>query len=149
MKQNKTKKIIFEAVALTLVIILLATAYSESINASFVDNIKSKEQQKEYFIMAVGKCKKIQLNGEDTSIGYLKGSLKVYNSHVFGTIENYQIILIDKCENKIMYKQDLPKVFTLNNFKGLGLIKWIPFPHSPCSKFQFIGTATNMITEEM
>jgi len=102
----------------------------------------------QYLILLFGKCEKITLNNQTDAYGKLKGDLLIYNKHVFGTIENYWIFALDKYNNKIHTKKSLPKKFTLIDFTGYGMMRWIPYPHSPCSQFFIIGKAQYMIEHE-
>jgi len=146
------KKIIFETTAQLIAIMILESTIKQATIITS-PNLKTNKDitnrmPPQYFILLFGKCEKITLNNQTDAYGRLKGDLLIYNKHVFGTIENYWILALDKYNNEIHTKQSLPKKFTLIDFTGYGLMRWIPFPHSPCSQFLIMGNAQYMIEHE-
>ncbi|MFA5101747.1 MAG: hypothetical protein WC525_01205 [Candidatus Thermoplasmatota archaeon] len=120
-----------------------------SISTSSVVNYKTYiGAESQYFILLFGRCKKITLNNQTDDFGILKGDLFIYNERVFGTIENYWIFALDKYNKDTHTKHSLPKTFTLVEFTGYGFMRWIAFPHSPCSQFYIIGEAQFIVIHE-
>jgi len=145
-----------KGLAVAVILLFIGVAFASSINANIYNtspNQKTNEDIEDkappqYFILLFGRCGKITLNNQTDAYGKLKGDLLIYNKHVFGTIENYWILALDKYNNEIHTKQSLPKKFTLIDFTGYGMMRWIAFPHSPCSQFLIIGKAQYMIEHE-
>jgi len=120
-----------------------------SISPSSAENYKVYiGTESQYFILLFGRCEKITLNNQTDDFGILKGDLLIYNKRIFGTIENYWIFALDKYNKDIHTKHSLPKTFTLVDFTGYGFMRWIAFPHSPCSQFYIFGEAQFMIIHE-
>jgi len=144
MKNKKMKKI-KEVIPLFLVTItLLSTVpHGSGINNYELEDKKNQEKPPDYFIWAFGACEKVLLDEKENAWGFLKGNLTIYNEQVFGSNENYLIFLRD---SKWHLKQGLPEKFTLYGFSGWGKIKWVAFPHSPCTYFWLFGTAEYMET---
>lgn len=74
--------------------------------------------ESQYLILLFGRCEKITLNSQTDDFGILKGDLLIHNERVFGTIENYWILALDKYNKEIHTKHSLPKTFTFVNFTG-------------------------------
>jgi len=146
MVNKKNKKIIYEAVAIILITLLLATnVYAEPDQHHSVHKYNPKPQYN-YLIFGKGYICEITINGETTKIGLLIGEMFVKNKPGWNAPEDYSFYIFDKESNRLYTKDILPEQFTLQYFKGLGYINYIHIGHViDATKYFLIGKATDLI----
>lgn len=145
MIKKENKKIIFGAIAIVLITSVLIT------------NVQANQEQKvheidinsvkcyNFLVFGGGWICGMTINGEKEKIGLLKGFLSIKNEPGWGVPENYKLYIFDKNSFKLYTKDSLPKQFTLENFSGVGYIKYINLPHAvDATKYFIIGKAVNL-----
>ncbi|KYK33159.1 MAG: hypothetical protein AYK22_01225 [Thermoplasmatales archaeon SG8-52-3] len=146
MVNNKNKKIIFEAVAIIIVILLLATNVYAVPDQHYLVNENEKKPQYNYLIFGMGFIHEILINNKTTKFGILIGEMNVKNYPGWNAPENYSFCIFDKASNVLYSKDILPKEFTLQYFKGLGFINYIHIGHViDATRYFLIGKAKELI----
>lgn len=145
MIKNENKKIIFEAIAMILVTLILITNVQASQEQKEHEIYINKAQPYNFLVFGIGFISDMTINGEDDKIGILKGCLSIINAPGWNTPEDYKLYIFDKNSFKLYNKDSLPKEFTLENFIGVGFIKYINLPHGiDATKYLIIGKAVNL-----
>ena len=142
---KKNKKIIFGAIAVVLITSVLITnvqAYQEQKVHEIYNNTT---QHYNFLVFGKGYICDMTINGEEDKIGLLKGCLSIINAPGWSAPENYKLYIFNKNLLKLYTKDSLPKQFTLENFSGVGYIKYINIPRSiDATKYLIIGKAVNL-----
>jgi hypothetical protein len=144
MKNQKMKKIIFEAIASILVTLIIAVNVQADIekNPTEYDDPKSSYS---YFIIGKGYIGRMTINGQEEKIGKLEGDLHIWNMPGWKS-PDYKLFIFNKNTNKLLNKITLPEVFTLQGFVGFGYIKYINLPHAiDATKYFIIGKALDLL----
>lgn len=145
MKNQKMKKIILEAAAITLVILIIAVNVQAETKKNLVKYENGPEPTYNYFIIGKGYIGGITINGQDEKSGWLEGNLHIYNVPGWSS-PDYKLFIYDKNTNKLLNKKTLPEEFILQGFVGFGYIKWVSIPHHlDAIKYFIIGKAIDLL----
>jgi len=146
MKNQKMKKIIFEATSIVLVILIIAVNVQAETKKNLLEYENGPELLYSYFIIGKGYISKITINGDEDKIGKLEGKLHIENDPGWSAPGDYQLFIFDKNINKFLNKNNLPKEFTLQGFIGFGYMKYESIPHlHDATKYLIIGKAIDLL----
>jgi hypothetical protein len=145
MKNQKTEKIIFEAIAILFVILIIAVNVQAETEKNPVGYENDHELPYSYFIIGWGYIGGMTINDQDIKIGKLEGSLDIWNSPGWSS-PDYKLFIFNKNTNELLNKKNLPEVFTLQGFVGFGYIEYINIPHGLiATRYFIIGKALDLI----
>ena len=145
MKNQKMKKIIFEATTIMLIIFIIAVNVQAETKKDLVKYENAPKPPYSYFIIGKGYIGEITINGQEEKIGKLEGNLHIHNVPGWSS-PDYKLFIFDKNTNNLLNKKTLPEEFTLQGFVGFGYIKWVSIPHHlDAIKYFIIGKAIDLL----
>lgn len=137
----KNKKIIIEAAAI-IVLLILSTNIQATPDQCLSECKKGPRVPFAYLIFGMGYISSMTINGETDIKGKLNGDLYIKNEPGWGAPEDYKLYIYNRIMPKIYTKNTLPEQFILENFVGIGYIKYVNIPHSiDATKYFIIGKA--------
>jgi hypothetical protein len=128
MKNQKKKKIIYEAVAIMFVVLFLTTNIQAEHELKQIGNENNPDDSKQLSIFGLGIIKYISINDKEHKTGLFFGDLLVKNEKGENIVSPYLLFIKDGDSNKFYNKKTLPIELTLINFTGIGHIDYTWFP---------------------
>jgi hypothetical protein len=147
MKNQKKKKIIYEAVAIMFVVLFLTTNIQAEQELKQISNEKNPNDTKLLSIFGIGLIKYISINDETHKTGMFYGDLSVKNEKGENIVSPYLLFIKDIDSNTMYTKKTLPQELTLINFTGIGHIDYTYIPRGgpKYTAFCLIGEAEYLI----
>ena len=145
MKKQKMKKIMCEAAAIILVILIIAVNIQAEIKKDLIEYKNSPQPPYNYFIIGKGYIEWMTINGQEKIIGKLEGDLHILNYPGWNS-PDYKLYIFDKNTNKLLNKKTLPEECTLKGFIGFGYITYLSLPHAiDATKYFILGKAIDLL----